>query len=130
MRDMDELFVALSRSSFRSRFKLGRAELQYLRSRGFPAILSHASDFIRTRLAPANPLNDGKQTPMRGHPVFLAQHATATCCRSCLQKWHRLPKGRELTAQEQACIVGVIERWLRLQAPDVPDDPPGLFGEP
>ncbi len=29
----------------------------------------------------AEPRNDGKQTPFRGHPVFTAQHATATCCR-------------------------------------------------
>ena len=75
-------------------------------------IARHAADFIATRLAPAAPRNDGRQTPMRGHPVFLAQHATACCCRSCLAKWHGLPAGRRLTAAEQARLVALLMRWI------------------
>ena len=78
-------------------------------------IRAHAADLIRKRLAPAEPLHDGKQTPMRGHPVFLAQHATATCCRNCLEKWHHIPKGRELTEEEQEYVVDVIMEWIRRQ---------------
>jgi hypothetical protein len=44
--------------------------------------------------------------------VFVAQHATATCCRSCLAKWHGIPAGHELTDEEQAHVVSAIERWL------------------
>jgi len=76
-------------------------------------VLAHAADFIAQRLAPADPRNDGKQTPFRGHPVFVAQHATATCCRGCLAKWHHIEKGRPLTGDEQAYAVAVIEHWLR-----------------
>jgi len=115
MRDTDELFQALANSTFRRQFRLSPKDLAYARNKGFNVILQHARDFIRDRLAPASPLNDGRQTPMRGHPVFLAQHATATCCRGCLAKWHHLPAGRQLTADEQAYMVGVIERWLRAQ---------------
>jgi hypothetical protein len=75
-------------------------------------VLEHAREFIRTRLAPARPLNDGKQTPWRGHPVFVAQHATATCCRGCLEKCHAIPKGRELNEPERNYTVGIIEKWL------------------
>jgi hypothetical protein len=78
-------------------------------------VLAHARDFVAQRLAPAAPHNDGRQTPMRGHPVFIAQHATATCCRGCLQKWHAIPPGRPLTPEEQAHAVAAIERWLREQ---------------
>jgi hypothetical protein len=78
-------------------------------------ILKHAADFIATRLAPAAPFNDGKQTPWRNHPVFVAQHATATCCRGCLQKWHQIPKGKALTVEEQAYIVQVIASWFSRQ---------------
>lgn len=54
---------------------------------------------------------------MRGHPVFIAQHATATCCRGCIQKWHGIKKGRALSDQEiqlfveliMGCIEGQIE---------------------
>ena len=78
-------------------------------------IYSHACDFIRDRVAPADPVNDGKQTPMRGHPVFIAQHATATCCSECIEKWHKFPKGRELTKSEQEYFVSVIIEWIKRQ---------------
>ena len=115
MRDLDEVFAALKGSAFRRRFRLERRDLVYLRAKGMPAVLEHAADFVAKRLAPAAPSNDGKQTPYRGHPVFPAQHATACCCRSCLQKWHGIPKGRALTAEEQAHVVAALARWLREQ---------------
>jgi hypothetical protein len=120
MRDLDQLFQALQRSSFRTSFHLNSRDLHYLQQKGLPVILDHAEQFIAERLAPAEIANDGQQTPMRGHPVFVAQHATATCCRGCLSKWHRLPAGRALTLEEQAYLVVVIERWLRryLSAPE------------
>ena len=115
MRDLDLVFSRLSSSAFRSRFCLGVKESAYLADRGLPTVLDHARDFIAKRLAPAEPQNDGRQTPMRGHPVFIAQHATATCCRSCLQKWHGIAAGRPLTSAEQDHVVSAIERWLEAQ---------------
>lgn len=114
-RDLDDLFRRLSRSAFRSRFRLRGRELEYLRSRGRPAVLEHAGSFVAQRLAPAEPVNDGKQTPFGNHPVFVAQHATGTCCRGCLAKWHGIPKGRQLTEEETAYVVNVIDEWLRRQ---------------
>jgi hypothetical protein len=111
-RNLDELFAALAVSSFRRGFRLRGAELDYLRRKGLPVVIEHAADFVAKRLAPASPANDGKQTPMRHHPVFIAQHATATCCRGCLQKWHAIPKGRALGAAEQEYVVEVIKSWL------------------
>ncbi|HVF49478.1 MAG TPA: DUF4186 domain-containing protein [Pyrinomonadaceae bacterium] len=110
---LDEVFAALERSPFRRRFSLRGKELEYLRRKGLPVVLEHAADFIEKRLAPAAPANDGKQTPLAHHPVFIAQHGTATCCRGCLQKWHGIPKGRALDAAERAYVVSVIERWLK-----------------
>ena len=117
MRDLDDLFAALDKSGFRSRFRLNKTDLNYLRRHGPEAILGHGKRFIAERLAPAEPVNDGKQTPMRGHPVFVAQHATATCCRSCLARWHRIPKRRGLTDQEQQYILAVILLWLNKCSP-------------
>jgi hypothetical protein len=115
MRHPDEIFAALARSAFRRKFKLGAAERDYLRAKGIGTIEEHARDFIAKRLAPAQPANDGRQTPWQGHPVFVAQHATATCCRSCLFKLHGIEKGKPLSEEEQAHVVGVIRRWLREQ---------------
>lgn len=50
---------------------------------------------------------------MRGHPVFIAQHATATCCRGCLNKWWKIPKGRELTEEEVDFVVGLIMAFIK-----------------
>lgn len=116
MRDLDQLFQALDQSSFRRQFRLEGRELDYLLSKGLETILEHAAGFIEQRLAPANPPNDGRQTPKRNHPVFIAQHATGTCCRGCLQKWHDIPRGRELREDEKRYVVGVIEQWLARQA--------------
>ena len=115
MRDLDQVFARLAGSPFRRKFRLDDKDRRYLEDRGFPTILSHARDFVDKRLAAAAPVNDGKQTPWRGHPVFVAQHATATCCRSCLAKWHGIAAGRELTGEEQEHVVGAIERWLATQ---------------
>jgi hypothetical protein len=115
MRDFDELFLSLSRSRFRASFQLGARERAYLESKGLETIMQHARDFIAQRLAPANPVNDGKQTPMRNHPVFVAQHATATCCRGCLEKWHRIPKHVQLSEQQTAYVLQVIKIWLLRQ---------------
>lgn len=106
------LWKRLSQSKFRSSFSLKANDRSYVSEKGMEKVREHACDFIRKRLAPAEIPNDGKQTPMRGHPVFVAQHATATCCRGCLEKWHRIPKGRELTEAEQEYIVNVIMEWI------------------
>lgn len=112
---ISHVFESLGKSSFRSRFKLSETELHYIRDKGFETIRRHASDFVTSRIADRFPKNDGKQTPMRGHPVFIAQHATATCCRGCLQKWHKIKKGRALTEAEKSHIVDVIMTWIEGQ---------------
>ncbi len=102
----------LSKSKFRSSFHLRKREQEYLKKYGLEKIKSHAYDFINDKLAPMYPLNDGAQTPMKNHPVFIAQHATATCCRGCLEKWHKIPKGKELTNNEINYIVALIMEWI------------------
>jgi hypothetical protein len=116
VRALDRVFARLPHSSFRSRFRLGKMERDYLERKGLEAVLDHGRDFVERRLAPAHPPNDGKQTPMRGHPIFIAQHATATCCRSCLAKWHGIPAGRPLGEAEKAHVAAALERWLRSAA--------------
>lgn len=112
MIDADEAFRRLGRSSFRRKFRLQGRELAYLQTWGLPRVMQQAADLIRKRVAPAVVPNDGRQTPWRNHPVFVAQHATATCCRGCLEKVHEISKGHQLTDEELGHVLGVIERWL------------------
>ena len=112
MKNIDEMLYSLSKSKFRNSFHLKEKNRQYVKEKGIDKIESHAYDFLRKRLAPAYIPNDGKQTPMRGHPVFVAEHATATCCRNCLFKWYHIPKGRDLTKEELDYIVRIIMAWI------------------
>lgn len=109
-----EILTKLSYSKFRSSFHLTKKEREYMETKGMDVMRSHAEDFVRGRLAPAEPVNDGKQTPMHGHPVFKAMHATACCCRGCLEKWHKIPKHRELTETEIKWIVDLLIAWLKI----------------
>ena len=113
--DLTDLFDRLSKSAFRSRFHLSQKDRDYISAKGLDTIRRHARDFVAKRLAPAVIPNDGKQTPMRGHPVFLAQHATGCCCRGCFAKWHHIPAGRELTEEEQDYVVNVLMAWIEKQ---------------
>lgn len=110
-----DIFEKLNQSKFRTKFKLREKEIEYINSKGLDKIYSHACDFVRVRIAPAQIPNDGKQTPMKGHPVFIAQHATATCCRGCIEKWHNIPKGTNLTKEQQKYIVDIIIKWIEKQ---------------
>ena len=102
----------LSKSKFRNSFKLKEKDIIYITEKGLDKIKEHAYDFISKRLAPKNIPNDGKQTPMKGHPVFIAQHATATCCRGCLYKWHKISNNKQLNDKEINYIVNLIMLWI------------------
>lgn len=118
-KNIDELFLNLSKSKFRSSFKLKEKDIEYINKKGLEEIEKHAYKFITERLSADIILNDGKQTPMKGHPVFIAEHATATCCRGCLYKWHNIPQHRKLTEKEIKYIVSVIMYWIKREYNDI-----------
>ena len=107
-----DILEKLSHSKFRSGFKLKQKDIDYINQKGLDTVKRHAQDFISGRIAPAFIANDGKQTPMRGHPVFIAQHATATCCRKCIKKWHKFETGTALTQEQQNYLVDIIMQWI------------------
>ena len=114
MQNINDMLYSLSKSKFRSSFHLNTKMKNYVYDRGFGVVRGHAFDFVRERLSSANPKNDGKQTPMRQvHPVFIAQHACACCCRGCLEKWYHIPKDRDLTSDEVDAIVELLMEWIR-----------------
>ena len=88
-------------------------DINYIKEKGMDKICNHAYDFVSKRLAPAFIANDGKQTPMRGHPVFIAQHATGTCCRKCLYKWHGILPNKNLSDDEISYVVSVIMEFIK-----------------
>ena len=111
--------ASLKKSKFRSKFKLSEKDGDYIATKGLETIKEHAYQFINVRIAPDFPKNDGKQTPMRGHPVFIAQHATATCCRGCISKWHGIGKGRALNPDEINYVVALNMGWIEDQSDEI-----------
>ena len=109
----NQLFERLDNSKFRSSFHLKQKDIDYINEKGLDTIRQHAKEFIAKREAPAYIANDGKQTPMRGHPVFIAQHATATCCRDCIRKWHKMQPGKKLSQVQQEYLVDIIMTWIQ-----------------
>lgn len=103
----------LEKSKFRSSFHLKPKEIEYIEKKGLEEIKKQAYEIINKRLKPEIIKNDGKQTPMKNHPVFIGQHATATCCRGCLYKWHHIEKNKELTEHEIDFITTLIIEWIR-----------------
>lgn len=104
-----------SKSKFRMKFKLDQKDLTLISTKGLDTVENHAVNLISDRLNQCNTEKDGKQTPFKGHPVFKAQHATATCCRGCLEKWHKIPKERPLTLKEIEYIVSFLMCWIQDQ---------------
>ena len=112
---INKKIIELSKSKFRSSFHLRKYMINYIDDKGMDTIKKHTIDFINEKLSPAHPKNDGKQTPMKGHPVFVAMHACGCCCRGCLEKWHHIPKGRELTNNEKNYIYCLLIKWIELE---------------
>ncbi len=116
MPSINETLLKLKKSDFRARFHLTEKDKAYIAEKGMDTVRKHAEEFVHTRLTPAYPPNDGKQTSMRGHPVFVAQHACACCCRGCLEKWYRVSRGKELTKSQQEKIVNLLMAWMTDEA--------------
>lgn len=115
MKNYQDILDSLNKSKFRASFHLKQSDFDYIEKKGIDTIKAHTTDFITKRLAPSQIPNDGKQTPTKGHPVFIAQHATATCCRGCLEKWHKIPKNKELNQYEVDFVVNLIMFWIENQ---------------
>ena len=117
---VEHTLVRLGESQFRAKFVLSEADRSYARDKGRHVIDRHAHEMLRARVGEAQPSNDGRQTPWRGHPVFTAQHATATCCRGCIEKWHGIAKGRPLTDAEVNRLADLVMAWIDMDLTNHP----------
>lgn len=104
---------SLEKSKFRASFHLNKKMIEYIDIKGLELVESHCNDFIDKNLKTYNKEKDGKQTPTKNHPVFVAQHATATCCRGCIEKWYHIPKEKVLQENEIKCIKAMIMEWIK-----------------
>lgn len=111
-KDWNVLKKKLSKDGRFEKFMLGEPEQEYVTSRGMDILRLHATDFVNKRLAPENPKNDGRQTPTKGHPVFIAQHAAGCNDRDSLEEFFDIKKGKALSEAQVEIVVDVILRWI------------------
>lgn len=122
MQTVCQALEKLEKSKFRSGFHLSEKDKQYVLEKGIETIRRHAEDIVAKRLAPAEIPNDGRQTPMKGHPVFIAQHACACCCRGCLNKWYKVPENISLSEIQQQKIVNLLMQWIEKELQKLPEN--------
>lgn len=111
-KEWNALKKKLAKDGRLEQFALGDPEKEYVTSRGMDILRLHATDFVNKRIAPANPKNDGRQTPAKGHPVFIAQHATGCNDRTSLEQFFGIKTGVELSESQVDRVVDVILRWI------------------
>ena len=106
-----DILSRLRKSKFRSSFKLNAEDIDYIKKKGMSKIREDTKEILRKRIK-KKPQNDSRQTPYKGHPVFKAQHGTATCCRKCISKWYKINSERELSENELTLFTDLITAWI------------------
>ena len=77
---------------------------------------------IRRSVSDASPPYDGRQTPKSGNSIYYAQHATATCCRKCIEEWHDVPRGVALTDEEVVYFTNLVMLYIKERLPQLQDE--------
>lgn len=117
MHEEYDLIIALNklkRSKFRSSFKLDEKDIDTINKKGFEIIRQHAFEILNNRIK-IKKQNDGRQTPLKGYFIFIAQHATATCCRGCIKKWYNIPENSVLSNQQLDFFADLLVFWIKQQ---------------
>jgi uncharacterized protein DUF4186 len=91
--------------------------------KGRAALLGSVANRIAKSVGVENPYRDGQQTPFQGNVIYYAQHATASCCRTCIEYWHGIEKGRPLTSDEQDYLIQLVTLYIDDRLPELPDGP-------
>lgn len=130
LEDVDHTFAALKLELIRHHFwhvVIAERAVNYALKKGRLLLVSATSKQIRRSIGPEVPFRDGRQTPREDSPranaIHYAQHATGSCCRKCLEEWHGIPQGRELTDDEISYLTSLAMLYLEERIPHLTDYP-------
>jgi len=124
--DADHTFAELRLELIRHHFwhiEIDETAKNHALRKGRIALLGQAAQRIAKSVGVESPFRDGQQTPFSGNAIYYAQHATASCCRTCIEYWHNIPKGRALTNDEQEYLTKLVTLYIADRLPDLPDGP-------
>lgn len=112
---VDDIFDQLQRELIRHVFftaPLDETARRNIREVGVTAVRAGVKEHLRKKIGPAKIFRDGTQTPKKDSVIHFAQHATATCCRKCLDYWYDIPQKRDLTEEELGFCEGLIHAYM------------------
>jgi len=95
--------------------------INYALRKGRTELLSTAESRIRSSVGGPADAFDGRRTKWEGNPIFYAQHATAACCRKCIEKWHGIPRDQPLKEDQIKYLTRLVTMYLEDRFPDLPD---------
>ncbi len=128
--DADHTFASLRLELIRHYFwhvPISRRAITHALRKGKLLLRSSAATQIRRLIGSAMPFRDGYQTyredSPRANAIHYAQHATASCCRKCLEEWHGIPQGRELSDDEISYLTSLAMLYVDERIPEIKDDP-------
>lgn len=123
--DAGHTFVAMKQELIRHHFwhvPIDEKALDHARRKGKEGLRSATAKRIRQSVGKEKPFRDGQQTPFTGNIIYYAQHATASCCRKCMEYWHGIPMGRALSDAEVEYLTKLALLFIEERLPDLPEE--------
>lgn len=126
--DIEYTFESLKHELIRHHFwhiEIDQRAGNYANRKGRTNLRLAVRSRIRSSIGSPNNPYDGRQTPMEGsgNPIHYAQHATASCCRKCVEYWHDIPTSRALKDDEIQYLAELAMMYLDERFPDLGDEP-------
>lgn len=122
--DVENTFEALKYEFIRHHYwhkPFDEKAINYALKKGKIELLKTVEQRIRSSVkAPADAF-DGRRTKWEGNPIHYGQHATATCCRKCIERWHDISRDVELTEKQIKYFTHLVVMFLEERFPNLPD---------
>jgi hypothetical protein len=121
-RDAKFIFDSLKNELIRHVFwhiPIKSKDVQNAMEKGAESVIDEARRRMTEKIGIMNPYRHGI-TPYTGNVIYYAQHATATCCRRCMEYWYGIPaKNRILTPDEINFSTDLVRLYLEERIPDL-----------
>jgi uncharacterized protein DUF4186 len=127
-RDVENTFAMLKLEKVRHFFwhvPINQHAMNHARRKGRKGLRERVRKHLSTAIGPANPWHDGIQTPMEmeaPNAIPYGQHATATCCRKCVEYWHGIPRGKIICEQDLIYLAELVCRFLEERIPNLTEE--------
>jgi hypothetical protein len=106
------------RHHFWEHYTPSQHEINYTRRKGTQGLAARAEQVLRRNVFGVTGFLNDIQTPYSG-AIPAAQHATATCCRKCIEYWHGIPRDAKPTEKQIKYLRDWIMKYLKDKFPNI-----------